>query len=85
MKKEIVAARTAQAIDQIAEKTGIDLSQGFPKSKDPFVQRMHQLELLAGNLPEFDPDQVSRKEILKKIESTKGVGEALFKRIEEQV
>jgi hypothetical protein len=92
MNVSIMAARTAKAIQKIAEKTGIDISPGrFPKTNDSRVKTMHQLEELARELPDGSvPDNADQEEalisqILVVVRETKGVGPALYGKIEERV
>lgn len=85
MKIGIMAARTQNAIEEIARKTGIDVAT-VKRYKNPQLTNLFRLEKLASELPERGTPgsyDVDIERILAAIKDTKGVGDALYKRIED--
>ena len=86
MHKTILAGRLQKAIENIAIKTGVDISKSAIGIKAPNAEtfRLLQLEKLASELPEMNAE-VDVQEILNHISDVKGVGDATLENIRERL
>jgi len=91
MHQRALAKRRALALMRLADLTGIDLSRSaLPKSPTLEVYQLHQLEKLVEELPTVleaqqgleELRQQVRKETLKTLWGTEGIGPATMQKIE---
>ena len=86
MNIQAYAKAKADAIDEIGRKTGIDLSvEAMPmRAPEPKILELFRLQKIAKELPEgVDGDSLVEMEfVLGVLASTKGIGPALFERLE---
>lgn len=88
MDRGVLAARRQTAIEKIEKKTGIDISRNaMPKAQSVELFQLFQLEALAREIKEPEENTAPQNvdEILKTIKNIKGVGPALFDKIDEAV
>ncbi|MCK5642222.1 MAG: hypothetical protein KAJ19_15560 [Gammaproteobacteria bacterium] len=86
MNIQAYAKAKADAIDEIGRKTGIDLNvEAMPmRAPEPKILELFRLQKIARELPENpDEDDVVEMEfVLGVLSSTKGIGTALYERLE---
>ena len=81
------AAKKQIAIETIGEKLGLDLSaRALPKARDPKVLELYRLQKIAASIkPQVGPGSksIEIEDALERIRGTKGVGPALYEKIEQ--
>ena len=86
MNIDAYAAAKANAVNEIGEKLKIDLStSSLPKASEPKILELFRLQKIARESSRVDEDSYILEEILLKIENTKGVGPALYEKIEKSL